>query len=69
MMNPTNLPEDPSIKWMLGTMIVVLGGLLAYVVKSLVDRISPTLERLTTAVESIPKAVADAIKDHERSRV
>lgn len=66
---PTNLPEDPSIKWMLGSLIIVLGGLLAYVVKAVVDKISPTLERLTAAVESIPKAVADAIRDHERTRV
>lgn len=65
---PPNLPEDPSLKWMLGTMIVVLGGLLAYVVKALVDKITPTLERLTEAVEKIPSAVAEAVRDHERSK-
>lgn len=65
---PPNLPEDPSLKWMLGTMIVVLGGLLAYVVKALVDKITPTLDRLTSAVERIPTAVAEALRDHERTK-
>lgn len=49
-------------------MIVVLGGLLAYVVKALVDKITPTLDRLTSAVERIPTAVAEALRDHERTK-
>jgi|JI10StandDraft_1071094.scaffolds.fasta_scaffold05333_3 ABC-type Na+ efflux pump permease subunit len=64
-MNPT-LPDDPSIKWMLGALIVALAGLLAYVVKALIDKIAPTLERLTTAVEKIPAAVAEAVKETVR---
>lgn len=67
-MNPT-LPDDPSIKWMLGALIVALAGLLAYVVKALIDKITPTLERLTTAVEKIPSAVAEAVRDSERHKV
>lgn len=63
-MNPTPLPiDDPSIKWMLGTLIVVLGSLLGYVVKAIIDKITPSLERLTAAVERIPAAVAQAVKE------
>lgn len=67
-MNPS-LPDDPSIKWMLGALIVALAGLLAYVVKALIDKITPTLERLTQAVEKIPAAVAEAVRDSERHKV
>lgn len=66
-MNDT--PSDPSINWIFGSVIAAVVGLLTYVVKSLVDKIGPAMERLTTAVERIPTAVAEAIKDHERTRV
>ncbi len=68
-MPPTNMPADPSISWMLGALVLVVGGLLAYVVRSLVDKIGPAMERLTAAIERIPGAVAEAIKESERTRV
>ena len=36
--------------------------------KALVDKITPTLDRLTSAVERIPTAVAEALRDHERTK-
>lgn len=68
------IPDDPSLKWLLGTLIVALVGILAYVVKAVVDKIGPGQDRivqgiteLTSAVKSLPDAVADAVRDRERS--
>ena len=63
------MPSEPSVAWLLGTLVLGVVGLLVYVVRSLVDKIGPAMERLTNAVEKIPGAVAEAIKDAERHRV
>ncbi len=73
------MSEDPSIKWMLGTLIVALSGILGYVVKAVVDKIGPGQERVATgfdkvvcAVEQNTEAVkdlAEAIRDDRRARV
>jgi hypothetical protein len=80
MMTPdTVVPDDPSIKWMLGTLIVILGALLAYVVKAVVDRIGPGQEKVVDGLKDLVAAVKEntgvlkdlneTARDRDRARV
>lgn len=73
------MAEDPSVKWMLGTLIVALAGLLGYVVKAVVEKIGPGQERVAAGFDKIVGAVeqntaavrdlAEAMRDDKRARV